>query len=70
MIKNHKTKKIIFLPLLLLLLTAFFSPVWAQDIVEKTMEGKVTAILDEGKTEDQLYQKLEILLNKGDLAGQ
>jgi len=64
------SKKIIFLPLLLLLLAAFFSPIWAQDIVEKTMEGEITTVLEENKTEDQLYQKLEVLLNKGDLAGQ
>jgi len=63
------SKKITFLSLLLLL-TAFFSPVWAQNGDEKVMEGKVTAVLDEKKTDDQLYQKVEILLDKGDLAGQ
>ena len=59
--------KRVILWLSLLLLIVSFSPVRAQE--EKVTEGKITAVLEEKQNGNQLYQKLEVLLTEGDLAG-
>ncbi len=53
--------------LLLLFVAASFFPIRAQE--EKVVEGKVTAILEEKQSARRLYQKLEVLLTQGKLAG-
>ena len=61
--------------IVLLLLVSFLSPkhIQAQEIRGETLEGRVTDIIESGEKiiEDQSfpYQVLEILLNKGSLAG-